>query len=70
MVKCMSVCSSVCIYLDGWRMAGWVSALLSNSSLAINSLEYGTSFEATQSHLISEVLILSCNSANLSLFFF
>lgn len=41
MVKCMSVCSSVCIYLDGWRMAGWVSALLSDSSLAINSLEYG-----------------------------
>lgn len=29
-----------------------------------------SSFEATQSHLISEVLILSCNSANLSLSFF
>lgn len=28
-----------------------------------------SSFEAIQSHLISEVLILSCNSANLSLFF-
>ena len=40
MVKCMSVSSYVYIYLDGWRMAGWVSAPLSNS-LAINSLECG-----------------------------
>lgn len=41
MVKCMSVCSSVYIYLDGWRMAGWVNAALSNFFLTINSLKYG-----------------------------
>lgn len=38
----MSVCSYVCIYLDGWRMAGWVNAALRNSFLTVNSLEYGT----------------------------
>lgn len=40
MVKCMSVCSYVYIYLDGWRMAGWVNTALSNPFLTINSLEY------------------------------
>lgn len=59
----------MCVYI--WMDGGWLDGRVYCSvSLLLQSTVWNvaSSFQATQSHFISEVLILSCNSASLSLF--